>query len=410
MIDGLIAFGSRSRAVDRVMDMSHNPVVSPPIGFDKQLNEPYAQEVTTGWWLERMATVPSPLEEKLTLFWHGHFTSEQRKVMDMGLMFRQNHQVLRANALGGFANLARAAATDPAMLLYLDNWANTKAEPQENFGRELLELFTLGSGSYTEADVVAMARAWTGHGLTADHRAYEYHAAQHDNGDKTLFGITKSWNGPATINEVLFGARAGESSRFIAAKLFSFLAYPVTPKEPIVVSLADRFRASNLNIWVLVRDIFLSGEFWSDRARHALVRSPVEWFVAAMQATGTDSLNNPKLWMEPLGQVLFDPPNVAGWRGGRSWISTSGASVRLNVANRIAQRMEQRSLLGGPPEDGTPQQLVDATLRRFGIVDPSPATRSSLIAWVDETRRRRGGKVLPDLTVLLLCSPDFQLA
>ena len=171
MIDELVSLGSRSKAVARVMDVSHNPVVSPPIDFAKQVNDPYAQEVTTGWWLQRMASVPSPIEEKLTLFWHGHFTSEQSKVMDMGLMFLQNHTVLRANALGGFGNLARAAAVDPAMLVYLDNWANTKGEPQENFGRELLELFTLGSGSYTEADVVAMARAWTGHGLTADHRA-----------------------------------------------------------------------------------------------------------------------------------------------------------------------------------------------------------------------------------------------
>ena len=159
-----------------------------------------------------------------------------------------------------------------------------------------------------------------------------------------------------------------------------------------------------------MRDIFLSGEFWSDRARHALVRSPVEWFVAALQGSGVDTLNNPRLWMEPLGQVLFDPPNVAGWRGGRSWISTSGASVRLATARRLEERMEQRSLLGGRAEDGTPAELVDATLRQFGIVDPSPATRSSLISFVDQTRRRRGGKVLNELIVLIVCSPDFQLA
>ena len=406
----LVALGSRERAVARVMDISLNSSLPiPPFNTDKAGDEKTELELITQWWLDRMMNAPSPLHEKLTLFWHGHFATGQGKVNDMGLMLNQ-HQTLRTHAMGRFGDFAQAIAIDPAMLLYLDNWANSKVEPQENFGRELLELFTLGSGSYTEADVISMARAWTGHSLVDNHRGYVFKPADHDNGNKTLFGITKNWNGPDTIRETLFRARAGESSRFIVAKLFSFLAYPVTPKDPTVVVLADHFRASGLNIARLVREIFLSGEFWSPMARHALVRSPVEWYVAALQSSGVTHVPSPKTWMVPSGQVLFDPPSVAGWRGGRSWISTSGAAVRLQVASIIRQKLDARVHLSNPSEQGTSAQVIDTALLQYGITDPSPATRASLIRWVDETRARRGDALAPELAVLLLCSPDFQLA
>lgn len=408
-IQGLVGLGNRTAAVNRVLDLSRNPTPGAPFDGGKQLNEAFALENARDWWLARMIDVPSPIVEKMTLFWHGHFATEQRKVDDMGLVFKQN-ALYRSKALGRFGDLAQAASIHPAMLLYLDNWSNNRWEPQENFGREVLELFTLGSGSFTESDVVAMTRAWTGHGLAADHRTYKYRPADHDGSDKTLFGITKKWNGPAAVNEVLFGARAGESSRFITAKLFSFLAYPVTPQDAVVARLADGFRAKGLNVGSLVRSIFLSDEFWSPKARRALVRSPIEWFVAAHQATGLSRQGNPDDFMVASGQELFNPPNVAGWRGGRSWISSAGAAARLEVARTLTKRMDDNAVLGGKAEPSSAVQLVDAALHQFGITEPSLATRSALVSWVGEARKRSGDKVTPRLATLLLCSPDFQLA
>ena len=260
-----------------------------------------------------MRTSPVPLVEKMVLFWHNHFVSGQDKLYDMGLLYTQN-QLFRQHALGDYHALVQGMAIDPAMLWYLDNAENVAGREQENFAREVMELFTMGQGNYTEADVITMARAWTGHNVSDDGRRYQFRSTRHDNGTKVLFdGAPTNWDGPATLTEILRGSRAVPASRFITAKLFSYLAYPVPVTDPLVATLADGFRANDLSILWLVREILRSDAFWSPTARYALVRNPTEWFVAGMEALGLPpSQCHPEWWMEGTGQQLFYPPNVAG--------------------------------------------------------------------------------------------------
>lgn len=411
LLGELMALPSRAAAVDRMLDTSRAPSAAiEPVPPYQLLDTGTALGLMTQWWIDRMRTSPVPLVEKLTLFWHGHFVSGADKVQDFSLLMRQN-QLFRAQALGSYYDLAQAVAVDPAMLLYLDNWANVKDRPQENFARELMELFTIGARNVTEPDVIAMARAWTGHGLDGFQRTYEFHPAQHDDGRFSLFGSApRQWNGPDALRAVLLGPKSIEASRFISAKLFSFLAYPVTPDDPLVHVLADRFRANRLQLRPLVRDILLSDAFWSDGARGALVRSPIEWAVAAMQGADVAAgAVSPSLYLLPMGQAPFHPPNVSGWKQNAYWLSTSAnwgkAAFALQVRNRVAESRQ-------PTPDTRPARtVVSEGFSRYGIVAPSPTTRAALEGWVSRAQAEGdAAHIAPNLAMLLLLSPDFQIA
>ena len=359
-----------------------------------------------------MRTSPVPLVEKMVLFWHNHFVSGQDKLYDMGLLYTQN-QLFRQHALGDYHALVQGMAVDPAMLWYLDNAENVAGREQENFAREVMELFTMGQGNYTEADVISMARAWTGHNVSHDGRSYLFRSGSHDTGTKVLFGgAPTNWDGPATLTEILRGSRAVPASRFITAKLFSYLAYPVPVTDPLVATLADGFRANDLSILWLVREILSSDAFWSPTARYALVRNPTEWFVAGMEALGLPpSECHPEWWMEGTGQQLFYPPNVAGLEA-EQLLDLDGLGLgplRLGLLRALAG---QRRRASSPASRARPPAaIVTQGFDRFGIVDPSPTTRAALEAWV--TRAKAEGdswSIPPNLVLLLLVSPDFQLA
>src|SRR4051794_4389972 len=237
------------------------------------------------WWIERMRTTIAPIQERMTLFWHNHFPSARSKVESVQLLVQQN-QLFRGLGMNKFRDLVQAVAVDPAMIWYLDNYKNVKGAANENFARELMELFTLGVNQYTQDDVVAAAKAWTGHifGGTYPDYTYAFSASKHDTTNKTFFGKTQNWNGPQIIDEIMTTKRDVVAA-FIARKMWSFFAYP-DPEDAVVAALASAFSSANLDITTLLRRMFNRPEFYSDKAKNALIRTPTEFVVASLRYCG----------------------------------------------------------------------------------------------------------------------------
>jgi uncharacterized protein (DUF1800 family) len=205
-IDALTSL-DRPAVVEQVLNTSAAPPAPPPSEVGNPAISQWDQFVALQqWWIDRMRTSPCPIQEKMTLFWHGHFVSSLDKVGQTSMMLAQN-QKFRSMAMGSFRTLTQSIALDPAMLRYLDNADNVAGAPNENFARELMELFTVGVGQYRQEDVVASARAWTGYGLDSTGTAFVFDAASHDAGSKTFLGISRNWDGPAIIDELLAGSR-----------------------------------------------------------------------------------------------------------------------------------------------------------------------------------------------------------
>ncbi|HKE87058.1 MAG TPA: DUF1800 domain-containing protein [Vicinamibacterales bacterium] len=279
------------------------------------------------WWANRMLASPRPLEEKLTLFWHGHFATGENKVRDYRMMLRQN-LMFRANASGRLQDLLIAILKDPGMLVYLDNGENVKAHPNENFGRELLELFTMGVGHYSEHDVREAARAFTG--WTNDVLAFKFDASQHDFGDKTFLARTGPLNGDDVIQTILEQPVTGE---FVAAKLYRFFVREDIGVE-VKAELGRTFRASGYQIKPLLKRMFLSRDFYAPPSYATQIKSPVHLVVSTYRKIGLREIPTiPDFgrMTGALGQSLFDPPNVAGWAGGRTWITPSTLLQRGNL-------------------------------------------------------------------------------
>ena len=282
-------------------------------------------------WLHRMLTSPAQAREKLTLFWHGHFATGADKVTDLQLMQGQN-RVLREHALGDFRELAQKISKDPAMLIYLDSATNRKSHPNENYARELMELFCLGEGNYTEDDVLELARCFTGWGVKR--RRYKFNPYQHDEGVKRILGEQGPFSGEEAVDLVLKQDAVGT---FIAGKLVKFLVMdePTLSREQLE-PLAQTFRASGLQILPLVEQILASNLFYSDHAIGKKIRSPVELAVGVMRCL-EGSANALQLCnrLKDVGHGLYYPPNVKGWDGGRAWINTSTLLGRTNLMGEL---------------------------------------------------------------------------
>ncbi len=404
-----IAALDRTAAVDRVLDTSAAPAAPDPSFLtDTSLADWQKHGRLQWWWLDRMRTSPTPIVEKMALFWHNHFVSAQDKLYDIALLHRQN-QLYRRLGLGNYRDLVQQMSIEPAMLKYLDNESNRAGVVQENFGRELMELFTLGVGNYTEADVIAMSKAWTGHNTSADGKSYQFYANRHDTTNKTLFGITANWDGPAAVDEILLGSKRDTAARFIVTKLWSWFAYPA-PAAAIVDALTSVFVTSNLDLKALMRALLLRDEFWSTSARYALVRTPTEFVVGGMRATGLGpDVLHPEWFMTGMGQELYNPPNVAGWKQNGYWVSTSGYWSRASWAGYIRWVSRDNGVFANIHTQ-TAANAVQQAFDRFGIVDPSPATRANLEAWF--TREKSGGRnwaIQPNLVMLMLLTPDFNV-
>ncbi len=287
------------------------------------------QELKT-WWVRRMAFTPRPLQEKLTLFWHGHFATSAEKVRNPHLMHKQN-ETLRQHATGNFRELVLAVCRDPAMCEYLDGNSNRSGKPNENFARELMELFTMGEGNYTEQDVKESARAFTGWGVRGEE--FLFRPVQHDNGVKNFLGQHGNFDG-GDIVRIIFEQPV--TARFVCKKLWEFFAYE-NPEAEIVDGLAEIFRRADYELKPVLAVLFASQAFWSPKAVRAQVKSPVQLVVGSMRLLNAEIRPERAVVgsMRLMGQDLFYPPDVSGWKGGKDWINTSTLLVRQNFANAI---------------------------------------------------------------------------
>ncbi|MBC8022738.1 MAG: DUF1800 domain-containing protein [Burkholderiales bacterium] len=289
------------------------------------------------WWLREMLATPSPLTERMTLFWHNHFATSQQKVRSLQLMYRQN-ALLRREAVGNFATLLHAVAKDPAMLVYLDNAGSRRQAPNENFAREVMELFTLGEGRYAEADVKEAARAFTGWSLDRESGEFTYRRVWHDFGEKTVLGRTGRFDGDEVLDVLL--ARP-ETATLIATKVWREFVSP-TPDAAEVERWASVFRESRYEVKPLLRAVLASDAFWSARHRGTLVKSPVDLVVGTLRTFGIHPVDlRPAVFAcAALGQNPFAPPNVKGWPGGNAWIDSATLLGRRQFVDRVFRGSE----------------------------------------------------------------------
>jgi uncharacterized protein (DUF1800 family) len=329
-----------------------------------------------GWWIREMLATPSPLTERMTLFWHNHFVSSEQKVRDARLMYAQN-ALFRAQSLGSFATLLHAVARDPAMVIYLDNAQNRKGAPNENFAREVMELFTLGQGHYGERDIKEAARAFTGWGVDRASGTFAFRSRLHDDGEKTVFDHTGNFDGDQVLDLIL--ARR-ETAQFIVDKLWKEFVSP-TPDRRAVERIAGDFRRSNYDLKVALRALLQTEAFWSRDNRAALVKSPVEIVVGTLrQLEVAPSETQPLAFaVAGMGQNLFAPPNVRGWPGGNEWINSNTLLARKQFLDRVA-----RNDAGAPPRMTTlPIPSADPS----EDAAPMMATREATIAEMDRASR-----------------------
>jgi uncharacterized protein (DUF1800 family) len=345
---------SREAAIERLLTETRaEPVASPPAELsdylppsrlralsDEERKETQVRSALAlrAWWLGAMlgaATPAEQLRERMTLFWHNHFVSSLQKVKSAKLMLDQN-RLLRRHALGHFGELLHAVGKDPAMVVYLDSATNRKGSPNENFAREVMELFTLGEGHYTEQDVKEAARAFTGWSIEPDTGEFRWRPFAHDNGSKTVLGVSGNLDGDAVLDILLAQPQTAE---FVVRKLWrEFVS--LTPDESETRRIARRYRDSGYDMRVALREIFGSRAFWAAESRLALVKSPVDWVLGTLNSLEVEppEAQHLAIALRQLGQDLFAPPNVKGWPGGETWINSSTLLQRKQLAERLLRR------------------------------------------------------------------------
>lgn len=311
-------------------------------------------------WLQEMIDGDAQLQEKMALFWHGHFACRS-----LNPYFDQQYlDIIRKNSLGNFSVLLNEISKTPAMLQFLNNQQNKKDHPNENFARELMELFTIGRGNYTEQDVKEAARAFTGYGFDKTGE-FKFRIQQHDFGTKIFFGKSGSFTGDDILQIIL---KKNECAYFITKKIYRFFVND-NPDETIVKQLAKHFYESNYDIKGLLKEIFSSDWFYDEMNIAAKIKSPIELLVGLSRIIPIDFENeqSPLFIQRSLGQVLLNPPNVAGWPGGRNWIDSSSLLFRM----RLPQVIYYDEELDFSPKEDMPEQgmmrlkMTDEFIKRF---------------------------------------------
>jgi uncharacterized protein (DUF1800 family) len=365
----------------------------------------------SAWWLYRMLTTPAQLTEKTTLFWHGHFATSAAKVDDSALMFAQ-HQTLRQLAVGDFAKLVQRISSDPAMLLYLDSDTNRKSHPNENYARELMELFCLGEGNYTEHDIRELARCFTG--WEVKRKKFRFNRFHHDSGEKTVLGESGKFGGDDGARIVI---QQPAAPRFIVKKLIRFFLFDEPEASPdLIEPLAQLLRESEMQVEPVMRRMLASNLFFSSWSFGRKIRSPVELAVGFLRVLeGSTDAYELAGETNRLGQGLFYPPNVKGWDGGRDWINSS---TLLGRANLIRQLIENKKTRFGGEQLGQffkkkglrdQQQTVDWLVESlFAVPIPDEARRRvEMLVKGDQGKEK---ETLTDAVVALCTLPEFQLA
>jgi hypothetical protein len=322
-----------------------------------------ARSGTELWWLDRMLRTQHPLVEKMTLFWHGHFATSIAKV-PAPLMARQI-DLLRTAGLGNFRTLLAAVSVDPAMSVWLDNRSNSKAHPNENYAREVMELFALGLGAYSEVDVKEVARALTGWPYDAKTMTVAFDPRRHDDGIKTVLGRS----GPFGLTDVIDIIVAQPvHQRFIARKLLEFFVYS-DPEPELTEAVAQTYALAGFDVAKTVGTILRSEVFHSPRAYRALPKSPIEFTIGLLRLCGATSVP-PGLpdALRRMGQEPLAPPSVKGWDGGPAWINTNTLLARFNFVNALLATSGPAA--GTAAAIGMPSVSPDAIVARAGGFDP----------------------------------------
>lgn len=387
------------------------------------------------WWLRRMAFGPRPLQEKLTLFWHGHFATSIEKVKDPYLMWLQN-ETFRKNALGSWQKMLVAVSKDPAMLLWLDNARSTKNQPNENYAREVMELFSLGEGHYTEKDIKEAARALTGWDLTPDRQAFRDVPYNHDFGDKVFLDLHGKLDGEDVLRQI---TKQSQTNLFMTARLWNFFAGE-KPAPALNEALASAFEENKQQFGPFLKLMFASEEFYSPRVRRIQIKSPVQWLVSTCHLLERDLPPAPiaNNMLRTLRQELFAPPNVKGWDGGIAWITTNSLLNRYNYAASLVEgtapppsatgvkkmemmmdRMAENAApsMGPatianllPPGDlSNPQKAVASLTARF-IQGPLKEQRAQALRDYLLSTPALNESVLRQAVRLLMSTPDYQLS
>jgi uncharacterized protein (DUF1800 family) len=395
-----------------VTDLGSTPAAPPELSGSSAAWQ--KADFVRNWWYDRMAFSEAPLREKMVLFLHGHFTCEFAKLGSARQLFDQN-QLFRAYAFGDLRALTHAVCLQPAMLHFLDNSSNAKEQPNENFAREVWELFLLGTGSYEQSDVVESARAWTGHTTELsvptepDSAKYRFVASQHDNGMKKIFGKSMAFNGPDVIDWTFDGPKRITLSRFFVTKLWRFFTGK-TPSSNVRDSLAQVLR-HRWNLGDVLRVLFTHQEFYATKTREPLTRSPTELIAETMRSTNLHAAElNPNWFAARMGQELFSPPTVAGWEAGAAWHSATTFYGRVLFASHAAYVAESQNGFLGETTTTESDFSVDTALRTFGVINAGDATRANIRQWLDEERAAGGWATIRHLIMLVMLSPEYQMA
>lgn len=354
------------------------------------------------WWLYRFLRTANPLVEKMCLLWHNHFATSNVKVRSTGKMNNQ-HELIRKHALGNFAELFRSMARDVAMLVWLDGNANRKRHPNENFAREVMELFALGVGNYRETDIKEAARAFTGWHVRKDE--FWFNRIQHDKGVKEVLGKSGNFTGD-DILEICLSRKA--CTRFLASKLLRAFVTP-TPEPELLDALAERIRFHQFEMVPVLRELLSSQAFYAAKARQVLIKSPVELVVGAFRtAGGQANLGECVQLLADLGQNLFEPPTVKGWEGGRLWINSATMLQRANFAAQVTSGKRFGKLGAALPRGGSIEEQVASHFELLLAGMVSPATREAVMKYFrgagGTDQERQNG-----LVHLIMTMPEYQL-
>ena len=404
-------------------------------------------------WLFRMVHSNRPLQEKMTLFWHNHFATGYTKIAGIagateGARYMAAKpsedpagvlgqvEMLRQNALGNFRDILLNIAKDTAMLFWLDGYTNTKTKPQENFAREIMELFTMGVGNYTEPDVYAGAKVFSGWNLQrpgtaangTQHYEFVYNAAQHDTSAKT-FSFPIYPDGSKTIParsaaqgmqdglDLIEGLAANPNTgRYVAAKLYRFFVNESREPDPAFVSrVAGVYLQSHYDMRAVVREVFLTPQFWDSAAYFSRYSWPIEFVIRLIKDVGWVgfSVNDALAPVSNMGQILYDPPDVSGWDAGETWFSTGAMLARMNFASQLAANQKFNLAARAKPAASSPDAFLSYFLDELVTAPMDTSTRNELLAYLRATGTWTGSDTQiqskgAGLVHLIAGSPEYQ--